>query len=324
LTSFRIVIFKSIYFYNFNFYIEKLNSVPRSPKFGNRKKRQELAPNGDDSPNSMGEYFSFSAYPEPYCSFANKMETACLEISILELWANEGSYDNKTELELEELTHEGVLEKINTVNRSGLFLTEKNFTELLSGVTYDDSGRITGAKATIMKWYNMMNATEALLNPVKGMNHPVDKKTYEFEGQMLNVMNDKTFYPDGIDSAPNLQRSFTDVVGSTIFDDIKLLTSGFLIVFAYVMIMLGKLDCMEQRIYLSMAGIAGILMGLVVSYGVCSVIGLSFGPLHHVLPFLLLGIGIDDMFVIVQSWDMLAQEDQVSISSTFYVQLLRL
>ena len=46
---------------------------------------------------------------------------------------------------------------------------------------------------------------------------------------------------EGLDSAPNTQRSFSDVVGSSIGDDIKLLAAGFLIVFAYVMIMLGKI-----------------------------------------------------------------------------------
>ena len=37
--------------------------------------------------------------------------------------------------------------------------------------------------------------------------------------------------------------------------------------------------------------------------GLCSFCGLFFGPMHSVLPFLLLGIGIDDMFVILQSYD---------------------
>jgi hypothetical protein len=44
----------------------------------------------------MGEFFSYKAYPEPYCGFASKVATACLETSILELWANDGSYDNQT------------------------------------------------------------------------------------------------------------------------------------------------------------------------------------------------------------------------------------
>ena len=77
------------------------------------------------------------------------------------------------------------------------------------------------------------------------------------------------------------------------------------------MAMLGRFNCMEQRIYLSIVGIFGVVMGLLVSYGLCSVIGLPFGPMHNVIPFLLLGIGIDDMFVIVQSWDTLPDEDQV-------------
>ena len=34
--------------------------------------------------------------------------------------------------------------------------------------------------------------------------------------------------------------------------------------------------------------------------GICSTIGLVFTPAHPLIPFLLLGIGIDDMFVIVQ------------------------
>nr|SVE79688.1 EOG090X0BEK [Daphnia magna] len=50
-------------------------------------------------------------------------------------------------------------------------------------------------------------------------------------------------------------------------------------------------------------------MAIVVSYGLCSAFGVFYGPVHSILPFLLLGIGIDDMFVIVQCWSNLNKEE---------------
>lgn len=50
-------------------------------------------------------------------------------------------------------------------------------------------------------------------------------------------------------------------------------------------------------------------MAILVSYGLCSAFGVFYGPVHSILPFLLLGIGIDDMFVIVQCWSNLNKEE---------------
>lgn len=41
-------------------------------------------------------------------------------------------------------------------------------------------------------------------------------------------------------------------------------------------------------------------MGLVVSIGISSALFLPYTMMHAILPFLCLGIGIDDMFVIMQ------------------------
>ena len=40
------------------------------------------------------------------------------------------------------------------------------------------------------------------------------------------------------------------------------------------------------------------------AYGFCSACGLFVTPVHNILPFLLLGIGIDDVFVIIQNWQL--------------------
>ena len=80
---------------------------------------------------NIGEYFSIESYPEPYCEIANKMPTVCLELSLLELWGHDGHYDDVTDQEIEDLTIESILEKINNVNKSGVFLVNKNFTDYL-------------------------------------------------------------------------------------------------------------------------------------------------------------------------------------------------
>ena len=97
----------------------------------------------------MAEMFSVESYPDPYCEIVDGMATACLEMSILELWANDGSFDEQTERELEALTVDDVIEKLNNQNKSGLVLVEKNFTSMLSGIRRDFSGRIVGAKGQL-------------------------------------------------------------------------------------------------------------------------------------------------------------------------------
>ena len=53
-------------------------------------------------------------------------------------------------LSQQSLTLGDVIEKINGGNKSGLVLVEKNFTQMLSGVTRDKGdGRIVGAKGPL-------------------------------------------------------------------------------------------------------------------------------------------------------------------------------
>ena len=57
---------------------------------------------------------------------------------------------------------------------------------------------------------------------------------------------------------------------------------------------------MEKLAKFLLTGLFSVLMALVTSYGLCSVLGFFITPLHNFIPFLLLGLGVDDMFVLVQ------------------------
>ena len=52
-----------------------------------------------------------------------------------------------------------------------------------------------------------------------------------------------------------------------------------------------------------MCGVVCIALSMGFAYGFCSACTLFVTPVHNILPFLLLGIGIDDVFVIVQNWE---------------------
>ena len=268
--------------------------------------------------NSKFLFFSINEYPQPYCDIVESMPLACLEISILELFGHDGEYSEATDTEIDFLTDEQVLDAINSRNTSGIFLDQANYTSYLSEITYDNVGLISGARATNIVWLGKMDMEEAKSNPAPNRGEPIDPRMLQWEGDMLDIMLNKSDYPPGLKSYPNVARSFGDIAGETILGDVSLFVVGYMLMFAYASWMLGNFSCIGQRMYLASVGIFGVIMGIISSYGICSFLGIFYGPMHSVMPFLMLGIGIDDMFVIMQCWDtQSAEERQGSLEKRF-------
>ena len=57
-------------------------------------------------------------------------------------------------------------------------------------------------------------------------------------------------------------------------------------------------------------GLIAVGMSTIASTGICSAFGVVYGPMHKTLPFILLGLGIDDMFVIAQCFKNLSPEEE--------------
>merc|ERR1719445_2138629 len=65
------------------------------------------------------------------------------------------------------------------------------------------------------------------------------------------------------------------------------------------------MNFVEQRVGLSIVGILSVFMGMILGYGICSLFGLFYSAAHTIIPFILLGIGIDNIFVITQTFNTL-------------------
>ena len=83
--------------------------------------------------------------------------------------------------------------------------------------------------------------------------------------------------------------SFSDVTSSAVFFDGVKMVSGWIIMFLYTVFMLGRVNRLEQRCYLTVSGIMAVGMGLLIAYGLTGAMGLPYTPIHAILPFLALG-----------------------------------
>ncbi|XP_072050726.1 patched domain-containing protein 3-like [Amphiura filiformis] len=92
--------------------------------------------------------------------------------------------------------------------------------------------------------------------------------------------------------------------------DLTLLAAGYFLIIIYVIIAMSKLTMIEHKVYLSLAGILTVGLSIISAMGLASAFGQAYGPVHSVLPFLLLGIGVDDMFVLVAAWYNLSEEEK--------------
>ena len=251
-------------------------------------------------------------YPEPYCERVTALQTECFQESLLELWANKGVFDETSDRTIASLTKKDIIEKLNAGNYSEFYMKEKNFPAMLSGVIRNGHGEIVSATATVMRWMGRMNATLALSQPADDSGtrgELVDLATDQFEKDLAGTfLKYKDVEPVRLRVEVNVANSFGEIASGTIWADTTNLSIGFSIVFIYVNIMLGKFNHVEQRArfqdsfhkylivvvqgYLSLLGLASVAMSIGFSYGLCSLFGLPYGPLHNMIPFLLLGIGI--------------------------------
>jgi Patched family len=114
-----------------------------------------------------------------------------------------------------------------------------------------------------------------------------DPLTLAWEDEFLKVGLNVSM--PGVKIYINAGRSFGDVSAKAMLFDGFFLAGGYFIMFVYTVLMLGRLNSLEVRLYLSIAGIVSIGMGLIISLGLSMAMGYPYTPTHAALPFIALG-----------------------------------
>ena len=84
--------------------------------------------------------------------------------------------------------------------------------------------------------------------------------------------------------------------------DLYLVGLAYAVVILFVIFNLGSFTRLKHKVWLSLAGVVCVVLAWVAGGGVAAATGHEWGQAHPIIFFLLLGIGIDDMFVVVQAY----------------------
>nr|XP_039259714.1 patched domain-containing protein 3-like [Styela clava] len=216
-----------------------------------------------------------SSTGQMFSDICQNIDGDCRERSVFEFW----SFNNTV---LDGLSNAELLTKINeNPLTSPVFGDNVDITHILGGIGRDSSGNIVSAKAHLLDYVTIVNGGdwEELF---------IDLATQSYTG--LNV------YPSAFTSR-RLES------GSTYTKELPLLFAGFALIFVYIIAMSGKFSLLEHKAYVALMGVTASGLSMAGGIGISSAFGLKWTQLHLIVPFLVIGIGVDDMFVIIHSWD---------------------
>ena len=263
-----------------------------------------------DTPDAAGMKYSKTDKEEWQCYRYSK---SCAMSSILGVFENNPTnWDTQAKINAK-LTADVLKDEENCATSNGLKHSDSNACTVTAGVingpdiylnqtsghpTLTSEGHYTATSVTLQ--FLMKN-----FEVVKDGNK-VDDRGDAFEDKVLEIIRKvEEEYSATVSVEYAVSRSFGDEFGSAINGDILKLQIAFILILSYATFMLSKggEGCVGSRVFISGMGVLSIGLAIASSYGLCSYFGLFYSPLMNVLPFLLLGIGVDDMFVLVNAYD---------------------
>eukprot|EP00656_Telonema_subtile_P010498 TRINITY_DN1506_c0_g1_i2.p1 TRINITY_DN1506_c0_g1~~TRINITY_DN1506_c0_g1_i2.p1 ORF type:complete len:936 (+),score=184.20 TRINITY_DN1506_c0_g1_i2:115-2922(+) len=174
--------------------------------------------------------------------------------------------------------------------------TQIDATTMLGGITTATNNDITGAKAAKLIF---MVRNDQVRSSKGGWETP-DAEAWE--KSWLEIAENLAL--SGMTVSRFATRTRRDEFGAAIKGDVLTINIAVVLLLLYCMLTIGKLRKPETRVTLTVLGL--ISVGLAAISGIGLVNGyfqVKYTPLHGVLTFLLLGLGVDDMFVITTAFD---------------------
>lgn len=136
-----------------------------------------------------------------------------------------------------------------------------------------------------------------------GVSRGSEDQQYRWAEKFLNYMDGVNYNSEPVVNYLS-GRSIDDELGRSVTGDVTLMVITYVLMLVFSCCVLSKkINGIESRFGLASCGVGIILLAIVAGYGFCSGLGVGFNSLHQVLPFIVVGIGVDDILIMVASFD---------------------
>ena len=170
---------------------------------------------------------------------------------------------------------------------------EIDHSRYLGGIATDDEGRIISAKAVKLTY---LISTRSSVGHKAGLRNELQpliaNLTTPLNSELLSVIG------------------IREEVYSSMLTDGSKISYGCVLVFVYLVATFSRFNSVEQRIGLSLCGVVSYALSLPTIEVLSQTFGIPFNPMHMLNLFLLLGIGVDDMFVILHAVNSIKPEER--------------
>jgi len=225
----------------------------------------------------------------------------CLINSILSMWNFDAA------------TLAADLDPLATINAAGK--TKEDLTRMLGTPVFDANDKVVSAKAFTIHYFLSSHR-------VNEGSRETDPRGEAWEEAALKVLKCDAVCEAVECTCPYpsndfkiyvwFERSFSDAFGTVIRGDVGLINAAFFIMIVYVTLNLGGLcHKIKSRALLALGCIFTIVISGVAGYGIAMYMQFDYTPVMSVLPFVMLGIGVDDSFVIMNALDHTDPKDTV-------------
>ncbi|XP_056628539.1 protein patched homolog 1 isoform X2 [Triplophysa dalaica] len=190
---------------------------------------------------------------------------------------------------------------------------------IIGGTKKNDSGKLLSAQA-LQTMFQLMTPKQ-MYEHLKGyeevshINWNEDKaaaileawqrKYSEAVQQSVSVNSSQKVLTFTTTTLEDILKSFSDV-------SVIRIASGYLLMLAYACLTMLRWDCAKSQGAVGLAGVLLVTLSVAAGLGLCSLLGISFNAATtQVLPFLALGVGVDDVFLLAHAFSETGQNKRI-------------